>query len=150
VTHCPPRAVGERIAVEPGEAAVIMTHNYLHDLDILRALLASPAGYIGVLGPKRRKERLLADLSATGAVLKPASLRRVCGPAGLDIGAETPEQIALSILAEIEAVSARRRGGPLKRRRGPLHEAAGAAAATPERGAGPEFSPAATAFHAPP
>ena len=117
VLHCPPRAVGERVAVEPGEAAVIMTHNYLHDLDILRALLSSPAGYIGVLGPRRRKERLLHDLArepANAPLLKKDALRRVHGPAGLDIGAEAPEQIALSILAEIEAVSARRRGGLLR------------------------------------
>jgi xanthine dehydrogenase accessory factor len=133
VTHCAPRAIGERITIEPGAAAVVMTHNYLNDLDILRALLDSPAGYIGLLGPQQRKERLLADLAKETAAarasspapeLKPASLRRVHGPAGLDIGAETPDQIALSILAEIEAFSAGRRGGPLKNRRGPLHETA--------------------------
>ena len=127
--------------MEKGEAVVIMTHHFLQDIAILRAVLPSSAGYIGLLGPVRRKELLLRELrrdpcgddpatapdGSTGNAepirwLEAASLRRLHGPAGLDIGAETPEQIALSILAEIEAYSARRRGGPLRRRRQPLHD----------------------------
>ncbi len=123
--YCPPTAFRERVPVEPGESAVLMTHNYLHDRAILGALLASPAAYIGVLGPRRRTGRLLAELGAELGEGHPslgkASLRRLHGPAGLDIGAESPEQIALAIVAEIEAVGARRGGGPLKHRRAPLH-----------------------------
>ncbi len=128
VTVCPAHDFTARLTIEPGEATVLMTHNYLHDKVFLRALLASDAGYIGVLGPRRRTERLLAelaDLPGIGSSLGKRSRRRVHGPAGLDIGAEAPEQIALSIVAEIEAVYARRRGGALKHRRAPLHEAAG-------------------------
>ena len=124
--HCPPAAFRERVPVEPGEAAVLMTHNYLHDRIILAALLASPAAYIGVLGPRRRTDRLLAELAAELGEGHPslgkASLRRLHGPAGLDIGAESPEQIALAIVAEIEAVGARRGGGLLKHRSAPLHQ----------------------------
>ena len=123
--HCPPAAFHERVPVEPGESAVLMTHNYLHDRAILGALLASPAAYIGVLGPRRRTDRLLAELAAELGEGHPslgkASLRRLHGPAGLDIGAESPEQIALAIVAEIEAVGARRGGGLLKHRHAPLH-----------------------------
>ena len=123
--HCPPAAFGERVPVEPGESAVVMTHNYLHDRAILAALLASEAGYIGVLGPRRRTDRLLAEVAAEigegSPFLGKASLRRLHAPAGLDIGAEAPEQIALAIVAEIEAVGARRGGGLLKHRSEPLH-----------------------------
>ena len=125
LVHCPPPQFAARIPIEPGEAAMVMTHNFLHDREILRALLASEAGYIGVLGPRKRTDRLLEELAADGGksqrILGARSLRRLHGPAGLDIGAEAPEQIALAIVAEIEAVSARRRGGVLKRRKAPLH-----------------------------
>ena len=123
--HCPPAAFGERVPVEPGESAVVMTHNYLHDRAILGALLASDASYLGVLGPRRRTDRLLseiaAEIGADSPFLGKASLRRLHAPAGLDIGAEAPEQIALAIIAEIEAVGARRGGGLLKHRSEPLH-----------------------------
>ena len=123
LTVCPPREFSSRLSVEPGEAVVLMTHNYLHDKEFLEAALASAAGYIGILGPRRRTDRLLAEMpDLPGASLGKRSLARIHGPAGLDIGAEAPEQIALAIVAEIEAVAARRRGGVLKRRRAPLHE----------------------------
>ncbi len=125
--HCPPASFGERVPVEPGESAVVMTHNYLHDRAILAVLLASEADYIGVLGPRRRTDRLLSEIAAeigTGSpFLGKASLRRLHAPAGLDIGAEAPEQIALAIVAEVEAVGARRGGGLLKHRSEPLHGA---------------------------
>ena len=124
LTVCPPREFSQRLSVEPGEAVVLMTHNYLHDKEFLRAVLASNAAYIGILGPRRRTERLLSELTdLPGPILGKRSLARVHGPAGLDIGAEAPEQIALAIVAEIEAVFARRQGGVLKRRRAPLHDA---------------------------
>lgn len=125
LVHCPAAEFGARVAVEHAEAVVVMTHNYLHDRDLLRALLPSPAGYIGILGPRRRTERMLAELAATGdggLDLGKYSLRRLHGPAGLDIGAESPGQIALSIVAEIEAFYAGRDGGMLKHRAAALHE----------------------------
>ena len=96
----------------------------------MRALIPSSAGYIGVLGPRQRTERLLAELAASEDLerccdLGKTSLRRLHGPAGLDIGAEAPEQIALSIIAEIEAGRAGRDGGMLKRRASALHEPRG-------------------------
>ena len=123
LTVCPPREFSARLDIEPGEAVVLMTHNYLHDKEFLRAALASPAAYIGILGPRRRTDRLLAEVpDRPGVSLGKRSLARIHGPAGLDIGAEAPEQIALAIVAEIEAVAAQRRGGVLKRRRAPLHD----------------------------
>lgn len=101
-------------------AAVIMTHNFGRDLAFLRALLPQPLGYIGLLGPRRRRERLLAELAETWA-FNHAALAGLHSPAGLDIGAESPEEVALSIVGEIQAVLAARAGGFLRARRGAIH-----------------------------
>lgn len=102
--------------------AVVMNHNYPADLDCLGLLLRSPVGYIGLLGPKRRAERLLADLAPSGVVQDEALLRRLYFPVGLDIGADTPEEVALAVIAEMRAVLAGRGGGFSRNRQGPLHE----------------------------
>lgn len=99
---------------------VVMTHNYLHDLEILKMLLKSSANYIGVLGSKQRSERLLQDLH-TESTYTQAQLERLYAPIGLDIGADTPSEIAIAIIAEIQAVLANRKGGFLKYRNGSIH-----------------------------
>jgi len=99
-----------------------MNHNYPQDLAALGALLPTPIRYLGVLGPKRRTARLLADLAARGVVATDAQLARIYGPVGLDIGAETPDEVALAIVAEMKAVLAGRRGGSSRERTGTLHE----------------------------
>lgn len=96
-------------------AAVVMAHNFECDGAVLAELLRKPRAYVGVLGPRRRTARLLAAMGAGG------DERRLFFPVGLDIGAETPEEIALSILAEIRAVAAGRAGGSLRDRPGPIH-----------------------------
>ena len=102
-------------------AAVVMTHNYPDDKRVLRHLLDTPAFYIGQLGPKARTERLLAEISDDGFEITDAHRSRLHGPVGLDIGADTPEGIALSIIAEVQAASAGRTGESLRERRDPLH-----------------------------
>jgi xanthine/CO dehydrogenase XdhC/CoxF family maturation factor len=111
----------ERLAVDRTTAALVMTHHYLHDRALLGWLLPSPAWYVGVLGPKQRTEDLLADLGSEGVVPSEPERARLYGPAGLDIGAEGPEEIALALLGEIRAVQADRRGGLLRDRKGPIH-----------------------------
>jgi xanthine/CO dehydrogenase XdhC/CoxF family maturation factor len=101
--------------VPPDAAAVVMAHNFHRDTKALAALLRHPRGYIGVLGPRRRTARLLA---AAGF---PGHEHRIHSPIGLDIGADNPEQIALAIVAEIQATAAARPGGPLSLRPGPIH-----------------------------
>ena len=116
-----PESIIENVFVDHRTVAVVMTHNYLYDREILRTLLPFPLRYLGILGPKSRTERLLQELQAEGSRPSPEQLRRLYGPIGLDIGADTPEEIALAIVAEIQAVIANRSGGLLRDRRGPIH-----------------------------
>ncbi len=106
----------------PDTHCVLMTHHYLNDRVLLRDALATAAPYIAVLGPKRRCEDLLADLRKAGLETGERQRARVFAPAGLDLGADAPETIALSIAAEIQAFANGHRGGPLRERSGPIHE----------------------------
>lgn len=99
-----------------GEVAVLMTHSYPTDQQYLEQLADRDVRYIGVLGPRRRLQRLLEDLGDRA----PAG-ELLYGPAGLDIGANSPPEIALSILAEIRTALAGRAGAPLRDRAAPIH-----------------------------
>jgi xanthine/CO dehydrogenase XdhC/CoxF family maturation factor len=110
------------LPIDRSSAVLVMTHHFLRDLEILALVLARPAAYVGILGPARRTELLLDELGARGLDVG-AARARIRAPAGLDIGAETPEEIAVSALAEIRAVLAGRDGGPLRERDGPIHDA---------------------------
>ncbi len=121
IVLCRPERIQEHVTVDNRTVAVVMTHNYLHDQEILKTLLPSPLCYLGVLGSKSRTERLLQDLLVGGMVPTSEQLGRLYGPVGLDIGAETPEEIALAIIAEIQAIMAHRSGGFLRDRKEPIH-----------------------------
>ncbi|OUL22299.1 XdhC/CoxI family protein [Nostoc sp. 106C] len=112
----------KQISVNEQTIAVVMTHNYLDDLEILKMVLPSSAKYLGILGPKRRTEKLLQDLLTAGVEYTSEQLEKLHSPIGLDIGADTPEAIALSIIAEIQAVLTNRCGGFLKNRTLPIHQ----------------------------
>ena len=101
---------------------VVMTHHYLNDRVLLKDLLASEALYLAVLGPRRRTDDLLSDLTDEGVAIDADDRERIFAPAGLDLGADAPETIALSIAAEIQAVAAKRSGGWLRDRKGPIHD----------------------------
>lgn len=107
----------ERLVLDAESFAVVMTHHFADDTDYLRALLRSPARYLGVLGPRQRTERILGILRAEGEV----DTSRIFGPVGLDIGTDGAEQVALSILAEILMVRSGRRARSLRDRRAPIH-----------------------------
>jgi xanthine/CO dehydrogenase XdhC/CoxF family maturation factor len=111
-------AIARTVALDRRTAAVIMTHNNERDLEWLRALGRSEIGYLGLLGPRSRAQRLLEALEEEG---DEAPRMPFQSPAGLDIGSETPQEIALSILAEVQAVLAGRSGGFLRDRRAPIH-----------------------------
>ena len=115
------RAENLNLTFDENTAAVIMTHNYDRDRDILKFLLPSKAVYIGALGPKRRTQNLLAELNESGEKFTDSLLQKLYAPVGLDIGAETPETIALAIIAEIQSVLAKREGGFLRNREGSIY-----------------------------
>ena len=114
-------SIHSHITVDHHTVAVVMTHNYLQDRELLKTLLQSPLRYLGILGPKSRTERLLQELREQGVAPTEKHLLRLYSPVGIDIGADTPEEIALSIVAEIQAVLANRAGGLLRNRQGPIH-----------------------------
>lgn len=114
-------AAYKHILLEHSTVAIVMTHNYFHDKELLKMLLPSAVRYIGVLGPKRRTTELLEDLQAEGIVYTQEQLSRLYAPVGIDMGADTPVEIALSIVAEIQAVLSKRAGGLLRDRIGPIH-----------------------------
>jgi xanthine dehydrogenase accessory factor len=102
-------------------ACVLMSHNYEYDRDVLKKLLKSPAPYIGILGPRKRFDKMVEEFSQDGIQVTPSDLDRIHSPIGLDIGAETPDEIAVSIVAEIQGKFSNRSGGFLKYRTGPIH-----------------------------
>ncbi len=111
-----------RVGVAGDTYTLVMTHHYLYDRAILADLLVSPVPYVGLLGPKRRAEDLLADLAGQGVRLSDDQVARLHGPAGLDLGGEGPETIALSLVSEILAVDQERSGRWLRDRKGPIHD----------------------------
>jgi xanthine/CO dehydrogenase XdhC/CoxF family maturation factor len=104
-----------------GSLAVVMTHHYLHDVPLMRGLLPLPLGYLGLLGPRARAERILSDIAAAGIEVTGAMRARVRAPVGLDLGAEGAEEVALSIIAEMAAVVSGRDARPLRERKQPIH-----------------------------
>jgi xanthine/CO dehydrogenase XdhC/CoxF family maturation factor len=112
VIECPEAdALAEHVALDGMTAAVVMSHNFERDARYVRALLASPVAYIGVLGPRARAVRMLAGVEDS----------RVYSPIGMDIGGDGAEAIALSVVAEISAAMTGRGGGHLRDRQGTLH-----------------------------
>jgi xanthine dehydrogenase accessory factor len=114
--------LARHMAVPTRTAAVVMTHHYLHDVPYLRWLLPQPLAYLGLLGPRQRAEKIFADLAAEGLAVTEEMRARLRAPVGLDLGAETPEAVALAVLAEVQATLAGRDGRPLRERRGAIHE----------------------------
>ncbi len=100
-------------------AFVLMNHNYDRDKSMLPGALRSRAFYVGALGPRKRTQQMLSEL---GDPFTAEELSRLRAPAGLDIGGDTPEAIAISIIAEIHSVLKHRMGGPLRDRQAPIYD----------------------------
>lgn len=102
--------------------AVLMSHNYHYDFAVLQQLIAyQRVSYIGILGPKKKTDRMLDDLQKTGFVPNNEEHERLYGPVGLNIGAETAEEIAVAIMAELLAVKHQCKAGFLRELDGPIH-----------------------------
>ena len=117
-----PDKVAEMAPIDARTFVVVMSHNFLRDKDYLRSLLTSQVRVIAMLGPSIRTDRLLAELREEGVDISEADMARIRGPAGLDLGAEGPNEIAAAIVAEIVAVKRQRGAGFLKDRPGPIHD----------------------------
>jgi xanthine/CO dehydrogenase XdhC/CoxF family maturation factor len=102
-------------------AVLLMSHDYRTDMENLQRVLDSSASYIGLLGPRKRAVRIFEELAKAGRRLGEDELRRIYAPAGLDIGAATPEEIALSMLAEVRGHFAGREGASLRLRQGSIY-----------------------------
>jgi xanthine dehydrogenase accessory factor len=116
-----PHQIATNLKPDELTVAVVMNHHYDTDRDGLAALLPLGLKYIAMLGPRRRTERILKELVEQGLIISAEMLSSLHAPAGLDLGAETPEQIALAILAEIQATMTGRDGSMLKYRSAPIH-----------------------------
>ena len=117
-----PEKVLEQIIIDERTCFVLMTHNYQYDLQMLKALVPLNIPYIGLLGPKKKLDKILVDLEAIGIVPTKEQLEKIYGPTGLDIGAETSEEIAVSIIAEIQAVFNHKEGNKLKNKQTQIHQ----------------------------
>ena len=114
------RAVTElRSAVDHRTAAVVATHNFGRDCAALRHLLPLGLRYVGLVGPRRRREEILLDVIDSGAQLN----SQLFAPAGLHLTADSPEEIALSIVAEIQTVFGGGTAEHLRDRKAPIHQA---------------------------
>ena len=112
--------LADTVALTGRTAAVVVSHHFSRDLDYVQALLTAGVAYVGVLGPRARTQRMLAELVVRG--LPPvAADGSLFAPVGLDIGGDGPEAIALAIIAEVQAIANDRAGGHLRDRRGSLH-----------------------------
>lgn len=100
---------------------VLVTHSYKCDYYFLKSLCAADVPYVGILGPKKKLNRMLGELIDSGVALNEAKISTIFSPTGLDIGAETPEEIALSIIAEIQAVLKGKKGGMLTLKEEVIH-----------------------------
>lgn len=124
VLHADRVVVLDQLTITERTAAVLMSHNFHYDRAVLQALLATEVPYIGMLGPRKRFEKMRAEFERDSIYYSDAGLQRVHAPIGLDIGAETPDEIALSIIGEIKAFFTNRPAGFLKDMSGPIHERA--------------------------
>jgi len=110
-----------KFEVDDRTYVLLMTHNYQYDLEVLKSVLKSESPYIGTLGPKTKLLRMISDLNDKGITLTEQDLSRIYGPIGLDIGAETSEEIALSAISEIKAVMEGRNGTSLRYKKDKIH-----------------------------
>lgn len=116
-----PNEVLQHIEINGRTAIVLMTHNYNYEIALLKELLPTSLPYMGILGPKKKLERMLAEIEDAGMHIREEQLNRIYGPVGLDIGSEGAEEIALSVVSEIKAVLSSRQGYSLKYKPVPIH-----------------------------
>lgn len=115
----PAEEVVHQLETDLNTVALLMTHNFEYEVIVLEKLQTCMIPYIGILGPKRKTEKLIQRLEKNGIQV---AMENLFAPIGLEIGAETSEEIALSILAEIKAVLNKKQPIFLRDKQGPIHE----------------------------
>ncbi|MEJ7586996.1 MAG: XdhC family protein [Ferruginibacter sp.] len=110
------------LLVDEHSIIILMSHDYKTDKQNLPKALATVAPYIGILGPMNRSEKIIGEHAAEGNPISAENLCRIHAPLGLDIGAVTPEEIALALAAEVKASLSKREGGFLRLRKTSIHE----------------------------
>lgn len=109
------------VRIDELTAFILITHNYNYDFVALQQLINTNCKYIGILGPRKKLHKMFDELNEKGIIINDEITQNIYGPVGLDIGAETSEEIALSIIAEIKAVFSNREGASLKERTTEIH-----------------------------
>ncbi len=124
VFHSKANQILERVQIDARTVFVLMSHNYNYDLAVLKVLLNHPTTYIGVLGPHKKMKMMMDELAENGIELTDNQKEAIHGPVGLHIGAETAEEIAVSIIAEIQAKLTSTDTRPLKEKQDAIHRRA--------------------------
>ncbi len=119
---CQREFIDRDFEITPYTACVLMSHNYDYDKAVLKKLLKTEAPYIGILGPRKRFEKMQEEFLSVEIKLAENDFHRIHSPIGLDIGAEAPDEIAVSIIAEIQSKFSNRSGGFLKYNPGAIHQ----------------------------
>lgn len=109
------------LRIDEHTAIILMSHDYKTDKKNLSLAISTPASFIGMLGPRVRSEKIWKELEDEGSPVSKSDMDRIYAPVGLDIGAVTPEEIALSLAAGVKAAFANRNGHFLKFREDPIH-----------------------------
>jgi xanthine/CO dehydrogenase XdhC/CoxF family maturation factor len=112
----------EKLEFDDFTAVVLMSHSLYTDKENLRKLSKKKPKYIGMLGPRVRSERIWEELAEEGDPISDELMENIYAPVGLEIGANTPDEIALSILAEIKSVFAQKKVAHLREKKQPIHE----------------------------
>ncbi len=122
VRHIYPKNLPKRPVVDERTAIVLMAHDFKTDFENFKFALRSNSPYIASLGPKTRYEKIRKSLTDAGAFVGEIEKSRIYAPCGLDIGADSPEEIALSLCAEIISSFSGKAGGMLREKIGPIHD----------------------------
>mgnify|MGYP002713041268 CR=1 FL=1 len=125
LVSCKRDSIVTDVSIEPYSAAVLMSHSYAYDYSVLKSLIATQINYVGILGPKKKGDKMMQQLLKEGVNFTSEITNRIHYPIGLDIGADTPEEIAVSIIAEIKAKFSGRTGRFLKQRKTSIHDKKG-------------------------
>jgi xanthine dehydrogenase accessory factor len=117
-----PGRIREDLTFDENTYAVVMTHNFIDDRLTIDAILKTPVSYVGLMGPRERFEEMQEDFSDEDRTFSAEELQKLYTPAGLDLGGDTPYQIAHSIVSELLVVKNGRTPRHLEAREGPIHE----------------------------